>query len=88
MPFDEIAATLNINPAAARHSRSRARKAVADGDVRRNPDLGEQRRVLDAFPRRRRKGEPRRLLAVLAPEVTVTGDGRRRRPATRPRSPA
>jgi RNA polymerase sigma-70 factor (ECF subfamily) len=83
VPFDEIAATLNITPAAARQLASRARKAVADGGVRSNPDLGEQRRVLEAFLGAAREGDLDGLLAVLAPDVTVTGDGGGVGPATR-----
>jgi RNA polymerase sigma-70 factor (ECF subfamily) len=75
VPFEEIATTLGTTPAAARQLASRARRAVADGTVRRTSDRAEQRRVLDAFLAASRRGDLDALLAVLAPDVVATGDG-------------
>ncbi len=83
VPFDEIATVLATNPAAARQLASRARKAVADGGVRERPDRGEQRRVLEAFLAAARKGDIDGLVAVLAPDAVVTGDGGGLAPAAR-----
>src|SRR4051794_28489512 len=75
VPFEEIAATLGTTPAAARQLASRARRAVADGTVRRTSDRAEQRRGLDALLAAPPRGDPDALLAVLAPDVVATGDG-------------
>jgi RNA polymerase sigma-70 factor, ECF subfamily len=83
VPFDEIATVLATNPAAARQLASRARKAVADGGVRERPDRGEQRRVLEAFLAAARTGNIDGLVAVLAPDAVVTGDGGGLAPAAR-----
>jgi RNA polymerase sigma-70 factor (ECF subfamily) len=76
VPFDEIATTLDTTVPAARQLASRARRAVTDSRVRRySPDHDEQRRVLQAFIAAAGRGDIDGLLAVLAPEVVVTGDG-------------
>jgi RNA polymerase sigma-70 factor (ECF subfamily) len=83
VPFDEIATALGTSPAAARQLASRARRAVADSRVRRHTDHAEQRRVLDAFLAAARGGDIDGLMAVLAPDVVVTGDGGGLAPAAR-----
>jgi RNA polymerase sigma-70 factor (ECF subfamily) len=84
VPFDEIATVLDTSAAAARQLASRARRAVADSGVRRHSaDLAEQRRVLEAFLAAAGRGDIDGLLAVLAPEVVVTGDGGGVGPAAR-----
>jgi RNA polymerase sigma-70 factor (ECF subfamily) len=84
VPFDEIATALDTNVTAARQLASRARRAVADSGVRRHsPDHAEQRRVLGAFLAAAGRGDIDGLLAVLAPEVVVTGDGGGVGPAAR-----
>ncbi|NJC69265.1 RNA polymerase sigma factor SigJ [Planosporangium thailandense] len=84
VPFDEIATTLDTTVAAARQLASRARRAVADSGVRRHSaDRAEQQRVLAAFMAAAGSGDLDGLLAVLAPEVVVTGDGGGVGPATR-----
>lgn len=75
VPFDEVAAVLDSTPAAARQHASRARKAVADGNIRHTAGLAEQRRVLDAFLAAAQSGDMRTLAAVLAPDVVAIGDG-------------
>ncbi|GIE27995.1 RNA polymerase sigma factor SigJ [Actinoplanes italicus] len=75
VPFDEVATVLDSTPAAARQHASRARKAVADGQVRHTAGLAEQRRVLNAFLAAAQDGDMRTLAAVLAPDVVAIGDG-------------
>ncbi|GAA1598610.1 RNA polymerase sigma factor SigJ [Actinoplanes couchii] len=75
VPFDEVAAVLDSTPAAARQHASRARKAVAEGQVRHTAGLPEQRRLLSAFLAAAQDGDMRTLAAVLAPDVVAIGDG-------------
>jgi RNA polymerase sigma-70 factor (ECF subfamily) len=83
VPFDEIAAVLGASPAAARQLASRARKAVTDGEPRHTADVPEQRRVLAAFLAAVNSGDIEGLVAVLAPDVVVIGDGGGVAPAAR-----
>jgi RNA polymerase sigma-70 factor (ECF subfamily) len=71
--FDEIAAIIDRTPVAARQLASRARRRV-QGAPRPDPDLGRQRRVVDAFLDAARAGDFESLLAVLAPDVTLRFD--------------
>jgi RNA polymerase sigma-70 factor, ECF subfamily len=74
--FDEIAAALGTSPAAARQRASRARRMVMKGGLpRRRADLAEQRRVVTAFLAATQTGDLDGLLAVLAPDVVMVGDG-------------
>ena len=76
VPFDQIADTLGIRTDAARALASRGRRAVRDSGVpRHNAELAEQRRVVAAFLRACQQGDLAGLLAVLAPDVTLVGDG-------------
>jgi RNA polymerase sigma-70 factor, ECF subfamily len=75
VPFEEIATALGGTPAAARQLATRARRAVAEGQSRHTADLVEQRRVLRAFVNAAESGDINGLLAVLAPEVVMVGDG-------------
>jgi RNA polymerase sigma-70 factor (ECF subfamily) len=80
VPFDQIAAALGTSAEAARQLATRARKAcapsaVTSGPPRRRASRGEQRRAVAAFLAAARSGDLDGLLAVLAPEVTITGDG-------------
>jgi RNA polymerase sigma-70 factor (ECF subfamily) len=75
VPFEEIATTLGTTVPAARQLASRARRAVADGDVRHHSDHAEQQRVLTAFLAAAHRGDIDGLLKVLAPDVVVIGDG-------------
>jgi RNA polymerase sigma-70 factor, ECF subfamily len=75
VPFEEIAATLGTSVPAARQLASRARRAVADGGVRHHRDRAEQQRVLAAFMNAAERGDIDGLLAVLAPDIVVMGDG-------------
>jgi RNA polymerase sigma-70 factor (ECF subfamily) len=75
VPFEQIASVLGTTPAAARQLASRARRAVADGEVPHDRDRAEQERVLAAFLDAAERGDIDGLVAVLAPDVVVVGDG-------------
>ena len=75
VPFDRIATVLATSADAARQLATRARRAVASGPPRRRASRGEQRRAVSAFLAAARSGDLDGLLAVLAPDVTITGDG-------------
>ena len=57
--FEEIAVILDRSPAAARQLASRARRRVRGARPAPNPDLQEQRRVVDAFLAAAREGDSR-----------------------------
>jgi RNA polymerase sigma-70 factor (ECF subfamily) len=74
VPFDEIAAIVGRSPAAARQLASRARRRVQGSTPVGDPDLGEQRRVVDAFLAAARGGDLDALVAVLDPDVLFRVD--------------
>jgi RNA polymerase sigma-70 factor, ECF subfamily len=75
VPFDEIATALGTTVEAARQLASRARRAVADGPPKHTADLPEQRRLVSAFFTAVESGDVDELLAVLAPDAVMIGDG-------------
>jgi RNA polymerase sigma-70 factor, ECF subfamily len=75
VPFERIAAALGTSSDAARQLASRARRAVESGAARRRASRSEQRRAVTAFLAAARSGDLDGLLAVLAPDVVMTGDG-------------
>jgi RNA polymerase sigma factor (sigma-70 family) len=79
--FDEIAAILDRSEAATRQLASRARRRVRGATPRRDPDLREQRRVVDAFLAAARAGDFEALLKVLDPDIVFRAD--RGRPGDR-----
>jgi RNA polymerase sigma factor (sigma-70 family) len=79
MPFEEIAPIVEHTPAATRQLASRARRRVRGATPAAEPDLRQQRRVVDAFLAAARNGDFDALLAVLDPEVVFRAD--RGRPA-------
>jgi len=83
VPFDEIATMLERSEAATRQLASRARRRVRGATPRTDPDLREQRRVVDAFLAASRAGDFDALLEVLDPDVVFRIDSgpRRRREA-------
>lgn len=83
VPFADIAAVLGGTPHGARQLASRARRAVRQGPARHIADLAEQRAVLSAFLRACEQGDLDGLLAVLAPDAVVFGDGGGVAPASR-----
>jgi RNA polymerase sigma-70 factor (ECF subfamily) len=84
LPFEEIASMVDRSPEAARQLASRARRRVRDAAVPSpDPDLGRQRRVVDAFFRAARSGDFDALVALLDPDVVLRADtGAGRRPAS------
>ena len=78
LPFDEIAPILERSPAATRQLASRARRRVRGATPLAEPDLAQQRRVVDAFLAAAREGDFEALLAVLDPDVVFRADRGRR----------
>ncbi|GAB3056212.1 RNA polymerase sigma-70 factor [Micromonospora schwarzwaldensis] len=73
--YDEIAETVEKTPAAVRQIAHRARAHVAARRPRRAVSAAETRDALDAFRRAVETGDLRSLLAVLAEDVVLVGDG-------------
>src|SRR3989440_4037953 len=82
--FDEIAAILDRSEAATRQLASRARRRVRGATPRTDPDLREQRRVIDAFLAASRAGDFEALLEVLDPDVVFRIDAGGVAPRARP----
>jgi RNA polymerase sigma factor (sigma-70 family) len=78
MPFEEIAAIVGRSPAATRQLASRARRRVQGAAPTPDPDLAEQRRVVDAFLAAARAGDFDALIEVLDPGVVFRIDTRAR----------
>jgi len=74
MTFDEIAPVVDRSPVAARQLASRARRRVRGGPEAADPDLVQQRQVVDAFISALRAGDFEGLLAVLDPDLVVRAD--------------
>ena len=72
--FSEIGEILDRSPTAARQLASRARRRVRGATPRTDPDLREQRRVVDAFLAASRSGDFAALLRVLDPDVVFRVD--------------
>jgi len=75
VPFDEIAPIVGRSPTAARQLASRARRRIRAVTPVPDPDLREQRPVVDAFLAAVRGGDFDGLLAVLDPDVVLRADG-------------
>src|SRR5690348_7905419 len=84
MPFEEIAPIVDRTPAAARQLASRARRRVQGATPKPDPDLAQQRKVVDAFLAAARSGDFDALLAVLDPDVVFRFDGGGVPPRARP----
>jgi RNA polymerase sigma factor (sigma-70 family) len=78
MPFEEIAPIVARSPAATRQLASRARRRVQGAAPLPDPDLAEQRRVVDAFLVAARAGDFEALIEVLDPDVVFRVDTRAR----------
>jgi RNA polymerase sigma-70 factor (ECF subfamily) len=74
--FDEISPIVGRSPAATRQLASRARRRVQGAAPSPDPDLAEQRRVVDAFLAASRSGDFDALIAVLDPDVVFRVDTR------------
>jgi RNA polymerase sigma-70 factor (ECF subfamily) len=73
MPFEEIAPIVGRSPEATRQLASRARRRVRGGTAP-DPDLVQQREVVEAFIAALRAGDFEGLLAVLDPDLVVRAD--------------
>ena len=81
LPFDEIGPMVGRSPVAARQLASRARRRVRGAEVPTpDPDVGRQRRVVDAFYQAARGGDFDGLVNLLDPEVVLRADYGTRRP--------
>ncbi|MFC7814995.1 sigma-70 family RNA polymerase sigma factor [Streptomyces sp. NPDC057367] len=74
VPFDDIAPVLERSPAATRQLASRARRRVRDATPVADPDLGRQRRAVEAFLAASRAGDFEALVSVLHPDVVLRAD--------------
>jgi RNA polymerase sigma factor (sigma-70 family) len=83
MTFDEIGPIVDRSPIAARQLASRARRRVQSKTPSSDPDLHEQRRVVDAFLAAAREGDFEGLVAVLDPDIVLRADGGALAAATR-----
>src|SRR5438874_2481426 len=75
MTFDEIAPIVDRSPVAARQLASRARRRVQSKAPSSDPDLHQQRRVVDAFLAAVREGNFEQLVALLDPDIVLRADG-------------
>jgi RNA polymerase sigma-70 factor, ECF subfamily len=73
--FDEIAGILEKDPANCRQILSRARRRVADDRRRFDADLDERRALAARFLDAARNGDMDGLVALLAPDAVLVGDG-------------
>ena len=74
LPFEEIAPIVERSPAATRQLASRARRRVRGATPLPEPDLRQQRRVVDAFLAAARDGDFEALVGVLDPDVVFRAD--------------
>jgi RNA polymerase sigma-70 factor (ECF subfamily) len=73
--FDEIGEVIGKSAANCRQILSRARRRVADDRPRFDPDPGERRALAARFVQAAREGDLDGLVALLAPDAVLVGDG-------------
>jgi RNA polymerase sigma-70 factor, ECF subfamily len=73
--FADIAEILDTSPANARQILSRARRRIDDERPRFDPDPRERRRLAARFLAAAREGDMEGLVALLAPDAVMVGDG-------------
>ncbi|MGZ0146775.1 RNA polymerase sigma factor SigJ [Kribbella sp. WER1] len=73
--YDELAAILGKTPANCRQLAVRARRRIADNRPRFDPSPRERDELLRRFVAAAEGGDLDALVALLAPDVTFTGDG-------------
>jgi RNA polymerase sigma factor (sigma-70 family) len=71
VPFEEIGEMVGRTPEASRQLASRARRRVQGAAPVPDPDLNEQRRVVDAFFAAAHSGDFDALVKVLHPDITL-----------------
>jgi RNA polymerase sigma-70 factor (ECF subfamily) len=74
-PFDEIAEILGTSQANCRQILSRARRRIADERPRFDPDPQQRRALAARFLAAARGGDMDGLVALLAPDAALIGDG-------------
>jgi RNA polymerase sigma-70 factor, ECF subfamily len=74
-PFAEIGEVLGKSEASVRQLLSRARRRVAEGRPRFDADPEERRRLAARFLQAAREGDVDGLVAMLAPDAVLVGDG-------------
>jgi RNA polymerase sigma-70 factor, ECF subfamily len=79
VPYEEIAPLLERSADATRQLASRGRRRAQEAPVP-DPDLAQQRAVVDAFFAAAREGDFDALVAVLDPDVILRADGGTARP--------
>ncbi|WP_406311705.1 RNA polymerase sigma factor SigJ [Streptosporangium sp. NBC_01639] len=75
LPFEQIAPIVDRTPATAKKLASRARQRVRGAAPNPDPDLADQRRVVDAFLTAARGGDFAALVSILDPDVVLRADG-------------
>jgi RNA polymerase sigma-70 factor (ECF subfamily) len=75
LSFDEIAPFVERTPVPARQLASRARRRVQAEAPVPDPDLRQQREVVDAVLAAAREGDFERLVIVLDPDIVLRADG-------------
>jgi RNA polymerase sigma-70 factor, ECF subfamily len=73
--YDEIAEVVGKTATHCRQILSRARKRIEDERPRFDPDPEQRRTLATRFIEAARNGDVQGLVAVLAPDVVITGDG-------------
>src|SRR2546429_7355127 len=84
LPFEEIAPIVERSETATRQLASRARRRVRGAAPATDPDLRDQRRVVEAFLAASRNGDFKALLEVLDPDVVFRVDAGGVPPRARP----
>jgi RNA polymerase sigma-70 factor (ECF subfamily) len=74
-PFDEIGEIVGKDPANCRQILSRARRRIADGRPRFDADPAEGVALAGRFLQAAREGDMDGLVALLAPDAVLVGDG-------------
>jgi RNA polymerase sigma-70 factor (ECF subfamily) len=74
LPFEQIAPIVDRTPVAAKKLASRARRRVRGSAPNPDPDVADQRRVVDAFLAAARGGDFDALLVILDPDVVLRAD--------------
>ncbi|MEU4579718.1 sigma-70 family RNA polymerase sigma factor [Nonomuraea sp. NPDC023979] len=75
LPFEQIAPIVDRTPATTKKLASRARQRVRGAAPSPDPDLADQRRVVEALLTAARGGDFDALLSILDPDVVLRADG-------------
>src|SRR3954469_25215292 len=75
MPFGEIGEIIDASPDACRQKLSRAKRRIDKAVPRFDPDPAERHALAHSFLRAAREGDFAGLVAMLAPDAVLVGDG-------------